>query len=115
MLESDQINELKKLFPNVQEGNEAGYTFFLIPDFKLPQGCIPQVADLLFCPMPRDGYDSRLFFSQQIQTQKPLNWNALNYRILEQNWFAFSWKVAPGMRLAQTLAAHLGGLRSATS
>lgn len=109
MLDADQVDELKKMFPRVEQCSEGGYSFFLIPSYNLPSGCVPEVADLLLCPTDRDGYNSRLFFSELIQTAKPLNWNANSVRILERNWFAFSWRIAPNMRLAQIVAAHLGG------
>jgi hypothetical protein len=106
----EQITELKDLFPNVQACDEGGVTFFLIPDFKLPEGCIPSNADALLCPTSRDGYDSRLYFSDKIQTAKPLNWNANCVRILERNWHAFSWRIPPGLRLSQMVATHWRGL-----
>ena len=113
MFEKDQVDELKKMFPDVQACTESGYTFFMIPKYNLPQGCIPEVVDLLFCPQPRDGYNSRLFFSEKVQTARQLNWNG-SCRILERNWFAFSWRIASNMRLAQMLATHLRGLVNAT-
>ena len=38
------------------------------------------------------------------------NWNASGVRIAERNWHAFSWKANPNLRLAQMVAAALGGL-----
>lgn len=116
MLEPDQINELQELFSDIQQCSELMNTYFLIPNYALPPGCDPMVVDLLFCPMPRDGYKSRLFFSAKVRTNKTLNWNANSVRILERNWFAFSWVFNhENMRLAQILATHLRGLVSVTS
>jgi hypothetical protein len=108
----EQIEELKKAFGNVQYGEEGGYVFFLIPSFQLPEGCEPKIVDVLLCPMSRDGYPSRLFYSQEIRPPKPRNWNAKEVRILERNWWAFSWKLEhPDLRLIQMVSAHLRGLR----
>lgn len=108
---SDQIEELKVLSPGVQCCHESGYTYFLIPNLALPEGCIPSRADALLCPMPRDGYVSRLFFPQKIVTRSSLNWNANGVRIVERNWYAFSWNVRhSNLRPAQMVAAHLRGL-----
>lgn len=106
----DQIDELKKIFPEVSIYEEGGYTFFLIPNFELPKGCIPEKTDVLLCPMQRDGYSSRLFFSEKVQSCKTLNWNANGVRILERNWYAFSWRVQPNLRIAQMIVSHIRGL-----
>ena len=106
----EQINELKDLFPNIQACDEGGVTFFLIPELDLPESCTPIKVDALLCATPRDGYESRLFFSQIVQTPKQLNWNANGVRILERNWHAFSWKTPPSLRLSQMVAIHWKGL-----
>ena len=81
----------------------------LIENLHLPDGCQPQIVDALLCPTPRDGYQSRLFFSVQI-TGQARNWNG-NIRVLERNWFAISWQVPPGLRLYEILLVHLRSLR----
>jgi hypothetical protein len=106
----DQIDELKSLFGNITGSEEAGITYLLIPKLKLPGSCVPNEVDALLCPSGRDGYPSRLYFAQQIQSSKSLNWNG-NIRILERNWFAFSWKIDPNLRLAQMIAAFLRVLK----
>jgi hypothetical protein len=108
---SDQIEELKTLFPDVQRSDEGGSAYFLLPSLQLPPGCVPEKVDALLCPMTRDGYPSRLFFSVQISAPVQRNWNANGVRILERNWHAFSWTIAANQRLAQMVGAHLKGLR----
>ena len=105
----EQVSELNRLFPGVQACEEGGTTFLLIPNLKLPDGCKPEAVDALFCPTARDGYTSRLFFAEKVKAGP--NWNGAA-RVLERNWFAFSWKVAEGLRLAQMVAEHLRGLRT---
>jgi hypothetical protein len=108
---AEQIEELKQLFPGVQRCDEGGYAYFLLPDLPLPAGCTPSKIDVLLCPMQRDGYPSRLFFAQKVQSPVSQNWNTA-CRILERNWQAFSWIVdQPGLRLAQMVAAHLEALQ----
>src|ERR1041384_2415587 len=110
----DQIDEIKAAYPNVSSADEGGILYFLIPKFPLPPGNSPAVVDVLLCPTAdRHGYPSRLFFAEQVQSSKPLNWNTNNVRILERNWFAYSWKVTQqGLRLTQILALHLRALQS---
>ena len=108
----DQIAELKVLCPGVARGDESGSTYFVLPSLLLPDGCEPSEVDALLCPTPRDGYSSRLFFSKRVSSRKSLNWNAVQVRILERNWDAYSWRVnRTDLRLAQMISCHLEGLR----
>ena len=107
---ANEIDELKKIAPELQIAQEGGYTYILISNLNLPEGCIPTITDALLCPMPRDGYQSRLFFPVQIQGCPSRNWNG-NIRALEKNWHAISWKIGGGLRLAEMLLVHLKALR----
>jgi len=110
----DQIEEMKAAFPGVSSAEEGGIVYFLIPQFQLPLGTSPSVVDLLLCPTAdRHGYPSRLFFGEQVRSKNPLNWNTNGVRILERNWYAYSWKVTQqGLRLMQILALHLKALQT---
>ena len=102
--------ELKQLFSNIQTAKEGGITYVLLPRAKLPSGCTPAEMDLLLCPTPRDGYESRLYFAGTVQSRVGRNWNG-NTRVLERNWVAYSWKIDANLRLAQMVQAHLQALR----
>jgi hypothetical protein len=106
MFPQDQIDELKRIAPNLRIAQEGGIPYILIEQFELPAGCQPAVSDLLLCPRPRDGYQSRLFFPQQITGIPARNWNG-RVRVMERNWTAISWKVPGNLRLAETLLIHL--------
>lgn len=106
-----QVAELKLLCPSIQQVEEASCTYLLLPGLMLPTGCSPCSVDALLCPSARDGYPSRLFFAERIQSRAQLNWNANGVRIAERNWHAYSWKVNPNLRLAQIVAAHLRAIR----
>lgn len=106
----DQLAELKQFFANIQTAKEAGITYVLLPGVTLPPGCEPTTMDLLLCPSPRDGYESRLYFAGSVKCKAGLNWNG-NTRVLERNWCAYSWKVPGNLRLAQMVQAHLQALR----
>ena len=109
---ADELAELLRLFGRVQQAEEGGFTYFFLPDLSLPEGCTPPTLDALLCPMARDNYSSRLFLSQQIAHRGPgTNWNAINVRILEGNWFAVSWRVNGSLRLAQLVRGHLEAFR----
>lgn len=108
----DEVEELKTLFPDAKMASEGGLSYILLPNVSLPEGCSPTQATLLFCPMPREGYPSRLFFPQQIQSKAAPNWNSRGIQILSQNWWAYSWKINhAGLRLAQAVTYHLSALK----
>jgi hypothetical protein len=106
----DQIEELKRFFPEIQAAQEGGITYLLLRDASLPATCTPARTDLLLCPAERDGYPSRLYFAQRPSSKTGLNWNG-NIRLLERQWSAYSWKVAPGLRLVQMVLEHLRALQ----
>tara|TARA_B100001971_G_scaffold162689_1_gene153000 strand:+ start:3487 stop:3828 length:342 start_codon:yes stop_codon:yes gene_type:complete len=103
----DQIAELKALVTEVSTATEGGFTYFYLPKLRLPTGCISEHADALLCPMPRDGYESRMYFSEIVKPQG-LNWHQKDIRILDRSWFAFSWKTnRSDIRLAQMVMEYL--------
>lgn len=107
----DQITELKSFCSEVFVGTEGGITYYLLKDFQLKEGCSPIKTDLLLCPTTRDGYPSRLFFADRITSPKQQNWHASTFRILDRNWFVYSWRLdKPHARLTSMLSAHLGAL-----
>lgn len=108
---ADQVQELKLLAPGLSSCEEGGFTYFLLPSFPLPVGCRPERTDLLFCPMPRDGYTSRLYYAEPVACRTALNWNGM-VRMLERNWHAFSWRInQTDLRLAQVILTHLRALQ----
>lgn len=110
VIPDEQVQELRLLCPGVARCDEGGRTYLYLPGLTLPEGFSPSPIDALLCPTDLDGYPSRLFFTAKIQPTPKCNWNASGVRILEKSWEAFSWKITPGLRLAQMVAAHLKGL-----
>lgn len=107
----DQIKELKSITPDLSTATDGGITYIRIDNLQLPDNCTPQVVNALLCPTQKDGYESSLFFSQLISTGQQRNWNRNGVRILNESWYAISWRVNPGLRLAEMLQIHLGALR----
>jgi len=114
MYPPDQIQELKQLCEVISACSEGGVNYIFMQKLALPPQCAPDKSDALLCPTGRDGYPSRLLFSQVIQGPFARNWN-FNGRICERNWAGFSWKVEnpQAMRLAQLVRVHLDGFRRA--
>lgn len=107
---TEQIEELKRYCTKLSVIPEGDVTFLHTEGLRLPAGCEPAVCDALLCPVPKDGYPSRLFLSTKVVSPYTRNWNCDNRRIGERNWFAFSWKVdIKDPTLTQLLVAHLNG------
>jgi hypothetical protein len=103
-----EVAELCRVVPIAEE---AGVELFVLPNVELPGGCDPPIVDVLLCPTPRDGYESRLFFGTRVTSPaRALNWN-LSTCLLGRMWQAYSWRTPPGLRLAQMLAIHLEAMR----
>jgi hypothetical protein len=106
----EQIEDLKRYCKKLSALSEGGIVFPYLEELRLPAGCDPAICDVLLCPVAKDGYPSRLYFSAQITGPYTRNWNVTGARIGEKNWWAFSWKVdLPTPTLAQLLVAHLNG------
>jgi hypothetical protein len=106
----EQTDELKIYCKMVGILPEGGIDFLYLEGLRLPAGCTPTVCNALLCPVGKDGYPSRLYFSVQIAGPYTRNWNVTNARIGEKNWWAFSWKVdLSSPTLSQLLIAHLNG------
>jgi hypothetical protein len=107
---SEQTDELKRYCTKLSVLTEGGVSFLLLEGLRLPAGCQPSMCDALLCPVAKDGYPSRLYFSVQVTSVYTRNWNCSNARIGERNWVAFSWKVdQQNPTLPQLLIAHLNG------
>jgi hypothetical protein len=106
--------ELKGYCKRVAMSSEGGSTFYLLEGLRLPEGCSPSVVDGLLCASARNGYPSRLYFSEKISCKFSRNWVTNNAIILGRRWQAFSWKVEPaGLTLALVLIGHLEGFTRA--
>lgn len=107
---TEQIAELKmELGTEVREIEEGGYVYIYIPDLKLPPSCSPQKVEAILCPQPHSGYTSRLFFKEQIQTPKAVNWNGQVF-ILGHQWYAFSYNNVQNMTMLNMVMNHLRGM-----
>jgi hypothetical protein len=111
---NEQIDELKATFlSDVKVYHEGGIDYLYIPALKMPKGCIPSETDVLFCPVPHTGYQSRLFFKDRIEhpSQQPgrPNWQPTQL-ILGQNWHNFSFQGVTLDKFSSMVLNHLRGL-----
>lgn len=103
---AEQLEELARLCPGVQQAEVGGVTVFKIPALPLPEGCSPGAMEALLYPAPRDGYQSRLFFAEQVRGGPQRNWNG-NLSFAGRSWHAISWNTPPDLRLAEMVMVHL--------
>lgn len=107
---AEQIEELKAYCASLGSFREEERVFFRFEALSLPEGCSPSLLNAVLQPTEGNGYKSRLYYSEVVQTATPRNWN-LQKRLNEENWHAFSWDFDPtGMTLAQILLEHLKAL-----
>jgi hypothetical protein len=105
---TDEMDDLKRMCPGVQEMIESGVEYIFLPELKHP--CAPGTLDALLCPQQHSSgsYPTRLFLSVPIG--KWPNWST--HTILSRTWHTWSWNNVPAsQRLAEILAQHLGAFR----
>jgi hypothetical protein len=98
---NESFEELKKNFPDAFE-YEEGYEYISIPELKLSETI--NVSALL-CPQPREGYNSRLFFSKKFPLTEEKPWT--EFYINDKLWYAYSWKTPTGLSLIQMIGNHI--------
>jgi hypothetical protein len=112
----EQVAELKSTFQSdVTEFHEGGIDYLYISELKMPPGCTPSHTNILFCPVPHSGYQSRLFFKDQIRHPSQVpgrpNWQPTQL-ILGQSWHNFSYQGITLSRFSNMVINHLRGLYS---
>jgi len=114
MYTEEEITALKQVTPLISQASEGGYTFILIDNLPLPDGCMPSHVTALLCPTPmgNGGYQSRLLLSERITGcgAATLNWTE-PVRAFGKNWQVFSWNHNPGLDLVNKLFVHLRAIR----
>jgi hypothetical protein len=108
-ISADEARELAAIFPDTERAEEAGVTYFRIPDVTLPDGCSPSPITLLLCPSQLGGYEYRLFFAERVKTPRERNWNG-SIHILGMTWHTFSWQAKERVSLTQMVARLLRAL-----
>jgi hypothetical protein len=108
-ISADEARELAAIFPGTERAEEAGVTYFRIPDVTLPDGCSPSPITLLLCPSQLGGYEYRLFFAERVKTPRERNWNG-SIHILGMTWHTFSWQAKERVSLTQMVARLLRAL-----
>ena len=83
---ADEMDDLRRMCPGVQEMPESGIEYILLPGLKHP--CAPGTLDALLCPQQHSGYVTRLFLSAPIPG-KGNNWST--HTILSRAWHTWSW------------------------
>lgn len=98
--------EFISVFSDAKFLHEGGYNYAYIPQYVMPDGCTPAISPLLLCISPKDGYDSRLYFPQQITGTVARNWNS-NIYVLDRTWHSISWRTQPGLSYLEMLMVNL--------
>src|SRR4051812_3439043 len=105
-LNEDWKQEFMSVFPEAKFVQEAAYMYAYIPEYTLPEGCTPGKTAMLLCVSPKDGYDSRLYFPQQIAGPGNRNWNS-NVYVLDRTWHSISWRTQAGLSYMEMLMVNL--------
>ncbi len=102
-----QLVRLRGLCPGAElwtEPGEAGGSLVYLPDLKVESCGTIRTIDGLLCPRARDGYDTRMFYSQQMPVAR--NW--ATHVVMARGWAAHSWSgISSDLPWLDILASHL--------
>lgn len=101
-----EFEALKALYPDAVLHSECGKEVVFIPRLKFTNNGSLVEREAILYPWDRDGYNSRLFLSQQVSAPKAQNWTA--HSLLSRTWYACSWQgVNNNLSWVEILACHL--------
>lgn len=105
---SEGLHALRRLCSAAEVLEENGLPVVHLPQVRVSSGGATRQVDCLLCPRNRDGYETRLFFSEQL----PVNRNWSSFNLFGRIWFAFSWQgVSANQAWTDILACHLEAAR----
>lgn len=99
-----ELARLKKLSVRAEIWSDSGGDLVFLPNLTVLSGGASHKVDALLSPGPRNGYESRLYFSKQL----PVGQNWTIHSIMARSWHAFSWRgVQSNQPWLDILASHL--------
>lgn len=102
-----QLIRLRGLCPGAElwtEPGKAGGPLVYLPGLKVESSGSIRTIDGLLCPYPRDGYDTRMFYSEQMPVAR--NWAP--HVVMGRGWAAHSWSgISFNQPWLDILASHL--------
>ena len=105
-----QLAVIIDLCAQAQLVDEAGRKVVFLPNMTFQAGHEAATQDLLFVPFPHSGYESRLFFTQQLSGGDARNWTQHN--LLNRNWWAPSYRVDVSLSWRDQILQHIKAVAS---
>jgi len=112
--QESQVEEFREsgLCESAEPDQEGGIPLLRIHGLKVPLTSGTRVLDAVLCPTTHAGYNTRLFFTENLGPLAPrtANWSPVVW--FGATWFAPSWQgVSPALTITQMVATHLQALR----
>lgn len=103
-----ELARLRRLCPEAEQWDEQGGSLVYLPGLRVESAGAIRTVDVLLCPRERDGYQTRLFFSEQLPVSR--NWSP--YTLMARTWYACSWQGVPADQpWLDILASHLEAVK----
>ncbi|HEX8584228.1 MAG TPA: hypothetical protein VF680_07450 [Allosphingosinicella sp.] len=100
-----EIEQLERICPGTRLMTEGGLAFAFLPELKFRSRGATLQMDALLAPQGHSGYETRLFFDQQLPDISAA-W--YQQQILGRTWHALSWRgVSPSQPWTRILAEQL--------
>ncbi len=102
--EAAQLARLRGVCPGAEVWTDGSQPLVYMPGLRVESSGGVHIVDALLCPKGRDGYETRLFFSQRLPVDR--NWQTAV--ISARTWYAASWSgIAAGQPWLDILGSHL--------
>lgn len=85
--------------------NETGRKVVFLPSMTFKVGKGQATQDLLYVPFHHSGYDSRLFFTEQLGGNIAANWT--QHHLIGRQWWAPSFKVNTVLSWRDQILQHV--------
>jgi hypothetical protein len=105
MSPEEQLSPIIDLCDHAQLVDETGRKVVFLPSMTFQVGKGEATQDLLFVPFRHSGYDSRLFFAEQLGGNLAVNWT--QHHLLGRVWWAPSFKVNTSLTWRDQILQHI--------
>ena len=100
------LASLRSLCAQASLLTEGGASVVHLPGVKFQAATKRVTRDLLLWPSSRDGYETRLFLSEQVASSVQRAWSS--FQLCGRTWWAVSWRGVPAtLPWIEILANHL--------
>lgn len=107
-MSESKFEELRRVYPTAQKVQEGQRLLAFLPGLMVSTSAGPRKVNALLYPYDHNGYQTRLFFSEQLPSHA--NFSAFN--VCGATWYAPSWQgISASLPWSEIVANHLRAIK----